>query len=64
MMRSEITVSMYRACVNAGICEELTSYEDYDDYRHQCNWSTNVGLREDHPINCISYVYCGPLQIG
>ena len=47
MMRSEVTVKQYRACVEAGACSMpgVTNY---------CNY--NVPGRDWHPINCVSQV--------
>ena len=45
MMKSEVTVGMYRRCVENAEC-----YPNDDD---QCNWDQSG--REDHPINCVGY---------
>ncbi|MHA1962248.1 MAG: formylglycine-generating enzyme family protein [Candidatus Thorarchaeota archaeon] len=46
MTKSEVTVSQYRVCVDAGFCVEPSP-----DYL--CNWEA-VGT-DDHPINCIDW---------
>ena len=48
MMRSEVTIGMYHACVVAGACSAL----DMEDF---CNWSSSAGLKEGHPANCMSW---------
>ena len=46
--RNEVTVSQYRACVDARACTEPASAND----QPACNW----GLvdRDNHPVNCVS----------
>ncbi len=47
---TEVSVGMYRACKDAGVCTgspEVTSTNDL------CNWTTSPAGRENHPINCI-----------
>ena len=46
IMKTEITVEMYRACVEAGKCGEPGTSES-------CNW--HKSNRENHPINCVSW---------
>jgi formylglycine-generating enzyme required for sulfatase activity len=46
MMRAEITVAQYRACVNASVCSTPSSYY---------NWSRNPSDMEDHPINGVTW---------
>ena len=48
MMHNEITVGMYRMCVNASVCATPGTW----DY---CNWSSNASAKGDHPINCVSW---------
>ena len=48
LMRTEITVAMYRRCFDAEECSEPSTGE-------QCNWTANAGLKEAHPINCVSW---------
>ena len=48
MMKSEITVAMYKACVEAGRCKPA----------EKCTWETpNWGKSgvDDHPVNCIDW---------
>jgi formylglycine-generating enzyme required for sulfatase activity len=51
--KTEVTVSAYKACVNAGECSAPNT-------GNSCNW--NVSGREDHPINCVDWAqanaYC------
>ena len=49
IMKSEVTVSMYRRCIEAGAC---TLPRD-KSINSQCNWGH--GERELHPINCASW---------
>ena len=51
MMRAEITVAQYRACVNAGVCS--TPYAGW--VKHGYTWSSNPSDQEDHPINGVSW---------
>jgi len=44
--KSEITVSQYRACVDAGACSQ-------PDTGYYCNWGKKD--RGDHPINCVNW---------
>ena len=46
MMRSEVTVAQYRACVEAGVCSAPGT-------SGSCTWG--VSGREDHPVNCVSW---------
>ena len=48
MMKTEVTVGMYRSCVDAGECTQLETV-------NECNWSVNAGGLEDYPVNCISW---------
>ena len=46
IMKTEITVEMYRMCVEAGKCEEPKTGK-------YCNW--NKSNRENHPVNCVTW---------
>lgn len=48
MSRTEVTISQYRACVDAGVCSEPESKEEFPN---GCNWE-HPG-REEHPVNCV-----------
>ena len=48
IMKTEVTVGMYRKCVNAGVCIPITE-------TLYCNWHQSD--KEDHPINCIRWIY-------
>ena len=48
MMRTEITVAQYRACVNASVCSTPRTGSNY-------TWSSNPSDQEDHPINGVSW---------
>ncbi|MFA6035181.1 MAG: SUMF1/EgtB/PvdO family nonheme iron enzyme, partial [Myxococcota bacterium] len=55
--KSEITVSQYKACMNAGKCE-IKSYDEFEDHAGKMNSKCcNLGMtgRTDHPINCVSW---------
>ena len=53
MMKSEVTVGMYRKCVAAGRCsQEKLDQSDLRDSAN-CNWSQSG--REAHPINCVDW---------
>ncbi len=52
----EVTADQYRACVDAGACEE--AYQGTEAFQHDiegtyCNWGRSD--RGDHPINCVSW---------
>ena len=47
--KSEVTVAEYRVCVEEGKCTPAA------DDAVGCNWSTQAGDREDHPINCVTF---------
>ncbi len=49
LMKSEVTVSQYRKCVDAGKCTEP---DDKSDSKY-CNWGHSG--REKHPINCVDW---------
>ena len=52
LMRTEVTVGQYRACVNAGACDEPLTGNRY-------NWSANAAALENHPINGVSWINAG-----
>ena len=49
LMKTEVTVGQYRACVEAGAC---SAPDDTSDSEY-CNWGQSG--REDHPINCVDW---------
>jgi formylglycine-generating enzyme required for sulfatase activity len=55
VMRTEVTVAMYRVCVERGACPALL-----DRWDMSCN--LNVSGLSDHPVNCLTYdaaqAYC------
>ena len=59
MMRSEVTVGMYRTCVGAGMCsadgllDARWGGKARPDSSKYCNWRHSG--REDHPVNCIDW---------
>ena len=48
MMRTEVTVGMYRRCVNEGACSPPNTGNFF-------NWSAPINSKEDHPINGVSW---------
>lgn len=46
LMKTEVTVSQYRRCMELGICTVPESRED-------CNWGKSD--REDHPVSCVDW---------
>ena len=50
MMKTEVTVQQYRRCVNAGLCEQPT----IRTFQNGCNYTAEPGVREFHPVNCLS----------
>ena len=46
LMKSEVTVGQYRACVRVGVCSE-------PGRGGHCTWDKSG--REDHPINCVDW---------
>ena len=46
MMRTEVTVGIYRVCVNVGVCTTPNTETNY-------NWSSSAGSKKDHPMNGI-----------
>ena len=52
LMRTEVTVGQYRACVTAGACDEPRTGNGY-------NWSANAAALENHPINGVSWINAG-----
>ena len=51
MMKTEITVGMYRGCVDAGVCSIPVDPNGVG----LMNWSNTAGNKEDHPVNNISW---------
>ena len=49
LLRSEVTLGQYRACVELGHCETPHTRQEL----YYCNWGHTE--REDHPINCVSW---------
>jgi formylglycine-generating enzyme required for sulfatase activity/thiol-disulfide isomerase/thioredoxin len=49
LMKSEVTVGQYRACVDAGACTKPGT----KGYKDRCNWDKPD--REDHPVNCVNW---------
>jgi iron(II)-dependent oxidoreductase len=56
--RTEVSVSDYRACVQAGACE----VPDQTHANPPCNYTLEPGELERHPINCVTWeqarTYC------
>jgi formylglycine-generating enzyme required for sulfatase activity len=52
MMRTEVTISQYRCCVDSGVCIEPYSPGDCD-WCDRCNWDSPD--RDDHPIVCVDW---------
>jgi formylglycine-generating enzyme required for sulfatase activity len=54
LMRAEVTVRQYRACVTAGACDapDCTDEQTHDEVI-VCNYSQN---RNDHPVNYVSWI--------
>jgi formylglycine-generating enzyme required for sulfatase activity len=50
-MKTEVTVGMYRACVDAGVCSEPST----GSYFTSASYNWNYMDREDHPINGVSW---------
>ena len=48
MSKTEVTVGQYRKCVEAGVCSEPRTGSP-------CTWSSSLGSKEDHPINCVDW---------
>jgi formylglycine-generating enzyme required for sulfatase activity len=47
----EVTVSLYKGCVDAGVCSAANTVSSY------CNWG-KAG-KEEHPVNCITWHQTG-----
>jgi len=54
MSKTEVTVGQYRKCVAAGVCSEPSSCSWF--LAGSPNWSSSPGSKENHPINCVSWV--------
>ena len=50
IMKTEVTVAQYQACVDAGECTE----PDTGGYEGHCNWGRSG--RENYPINCVDWL--------
>jgi formylglycine-generating enzyme required for sulfatase activity/truncated hemoglobin YjbI len=48
--KTEVNVGQFRACVNANICDS-----PYVSEMLGCNYTHDIGLKEDRPINCITW---------
>ena len=51
IMKTKITVGMYRSCVDAGVCSVPADPHGFGNM----NWSNTAGNKEDHPVNNISW---------
>ncbi len=51
MSKTEVTISQYRECVEAGYCIK----PDECDPQSGPNWTDEVGEEEDHPILCVDW---------
>ncbi|MBN1652862.1 MAG: formylglycine-generating enzyme family protein [Deltaproteobacteria bacterium] len=49
IMKTEVTVSQYRVCVEAGVCTEPDQFTEYDMSPDLYNWI--YPDRENHPVN-------------
>jgi cysteine-rich repeat protein len=49
--KTEVTVGQYRACVNAGQCSAPDGFSNSSS----CNWTSSVGSKETHPVNCVDW---------
>jgi formylglycine-generating enzyme required for sulfatase activity len=49
MMRSEVTISMYRACYDAGACSALSTFSS------ACTWSETPDSKEEYPASCMTW---------
>ena len=49
IMRSEVTISMYRSCVDAGACSSLSTFSA------ACTWSETPTDKESYPANCMTW---------
>ncbi|MCB9760357.1 MAG: SUMF1/EgtB/PvdO family nonheme iron enzyme [Alphaproteobacteria bacterium] len=50
VLRTEVTVAQYSACVDDGACAPRA---DPDDVPHRCNWDEPD--KAEHPMNCVSW---------
>ena len=65
MMATEVTVAMFRACIESGPCDDPVYYLPHDPetapyYQDNCNFDRpatyeNQGGYEQNPINCVSW---------
>jgi formylglycine-generating enzyme required for sulfatase activity len=53
MLKTEVTVGQYRACVNAGSCTKPTPQDSSDSYKKYYNWGSSRG--DSHPINGVDW---------
>ncbi len=49
--KTEVTVGQYRDCVRAGQCTAPDDTANSTD----CNWTSSVGSKETHPVNCVDW---------
>ena len=49
IMRSQVTVSMYRMCVDSGACTILSNFSS------ACTWSPEATDKEEFPANCMTW---------
>ena len=49
IMRTEVTVGMYRACFDAGACSALSTFSS------ACTWSMEATDKELYPANCMTW---------
>jgi formylglycine-generating enzyme required for sulfatase activity len=52
--RSEVTIAQYRKCVIAGVCS--IPLNTTASANAGCNWTATAGAKEQHPVNCVSWV--------
>jgi cysteine-rich repeat protein len=53
--KTEVTVGQYRACVNVGVCSEPDTLVSVLNYSNYCNWTSSIGSKETHPVNCVDW---------
>ena len=54
LMKSEVSVRQYRACVKAGGCSAPLAHDPSSDWKQYCNWTRSVAGK--HPVNCVSWI--------